>query len=410
VTGVQTCALPISGSGSIWTNSQGLTVGYWGADNELVVSNGGRIVASQLFWIGGDTGSSSNNSAVVDGDGSLLTMGQGFSIGIASSGNSLAVRHGGHVISGMGLPGFTALGNPNNHALVSDPGSKWQDGSSGLLLGANTGGSGNSLVISNQGQVVDLKAHVGFLGDNNSVRVVDGGVWQSDILSVGFRGSSNLVVVAGGTILATNLIIGVRTQSWDNVLELDSGSVIVTNSAGNAELEVRRCKLILNGGTLRVDRLVMTTPCAQFVRNGGILIAGSVVLDANLDADGDGLPNGYEQSHGLDPLNATDANADNDGDGQSNLQEYLAGTDPTNSTSAFRILSVMPTNNDVLVSWTAGGGRTNVVQSAPDLAGSYTNVSSNIILPGSVDVTTNYLDAGAVTNGAVRFYRVRLVP
>ena len=49
---------------------------------------------------------------------------------------------------------------------------------------------------------------------------------------------------------------------------------------------------------------------------------------------------------------------DSDGDGVSNLQEYLAGTDPTNGASAFRILSVMPTNNDLLVSWVAGGGRT----------------------------------------------------
>jgi hypothetical protein len=70
----------------------------------------------------------------------------------------------------------------------------------------------------------------------------------------------------------------------------------------------------------------------------------------------------------------------------------------------------VPTNNDMLVSWTAGGGRTNVVQSATDLTGSYTNVSPNIILPGTGDVTTNYLDAGAATDAANRFYRIRLVP
>src|SRR4029077_14853057 len=89
-----------------------------------------------------------------------------------------------------------------------------------------------------------------------------------------------------------------------------------------------------------------------------------------------------------------DASSDFDGDGQSNLAEVLAGTDPTNSASAFRIISVAATNNDVLITWTCGGGRTNVVQGASDLAGGYTNVSPNIILPGSGDVTTNYLDAG----------------
>ncbi len=52
----------------------------------------------------------------------------------------------------------------------------------------------------------------------------------------------------------------------------------------------------------------------------------------------------------------------------------------------------------------------NVVQSATDLAVSYTNVSPNIVLTGSGDVTTNYLDAGAATNAPTRFYRIRLVP
>ena len=109
-------------------------------------------------------------------------------------------------------------------------------------------------------------------------------------------------------------------------------------------------------------------------------------------------------------MSAADASADNDGDGLSNLREYFAGTDPTNSASAFRILGVVATNDDVLVTWATAGGRTNIVQSATHLAGSYTNVSPNIVIPGSGDATTNYLGAGATTNGPTRFYRIRLVP
>jgi hypothetical protein len=50
------------------------------------------------------------------------------------------------------------------------------------------------------------------------------------------------------------------------------------------------------------------------------------------------------------------------------------------------------------------------VQSASAVAGSYSNVSPNIVVPGSGDTTTNYLDSSAATNSPSLFYRIRLVP
>jgi hypothetical protein len=38
------------------------------------------------------------------------------------------------------------------------------------------------------------------------------------------------------------------------------------------------------------------------------------VLDLAGDVDGDGIPNGYELAHGLDPFNPADASLDSDGD------------------------------------------------------------------------------------------------
>jgi PKD repeat protein len=107
--------------------------------------------------------------------------------------------------------------------------------------------------------------------------------------------------------------------------------------------------------------------------------------------------------------------ADPDGDGQNNSAEFQAGTNPTNSLSGLRIISTVQRTTDVVVTWTTAGGRTNAVQaSGGDASGGYTNafadISGWIIIAGSGDVTTNYVDSGGATNVPARYYRVRLVP
>jgi hypothetical protein len=64
-----------------------------------------------------------------------------------------------------------------------------------------------------------------------------------------------------------------------------------------------------------------------------------------------------------------------------NLSRYFVATDSGKSVAGQRRVRLPASwlnanaNNDVLVSWTAGGGRTNVVVSDTTVAGSYTNVS-----------------------------------
>jgi hypothetical protein len=107
------------------------------------------------------------------------------------------------------------------------------------------------------------------------------------------------------------------------------------------------------------------------------------------------------------------ANADPLGKGMSNFNQFLAGINPTNPASAFRITSVARQGSDVLVIWTTVGGLSYVVQDSATggySSNSFVDISPLISIPGTGESTTNYLDAGAVTNGPGRYYRVRLGP
>jgi hypothetical protein len=60
-------------------------------------------------------------------------------------------------------------------------------------------------------------------------------------------------------------------------------------------------------------------------------------LSLLVDSDGDGLPDAWEDLHGLNKSDPADGTADADGDGMNNRQEYLAGSDPTDPRSYLRL-------------------------------------------------------------------------
>jgi len=219
---------------------------------------------------------------------------------------------------------------------------------------------------------------------------VSGGsaVMRSMIISSNFPANGVLTIPGGQVTAFDKLVVGDCASNAVGQITVNGGTLYVTNATHTGYLDLRSGTLTLSGaGVLVVDRLVMTNTCGVFVRNGGTFVYGSATLDPNGDFDGDGLPNGWEQAHGLDPLDPNGNNGPNgdpDGDGMSNLQEYLAGTDPTNGASAFRIVSLVQTGNDMLVTWTTAGGHNYVVQAAPDLRGSYSNISPTIAIMAPV--------------------------
>jgi titin len=96
--------------------------------------------------------------------------------------------------------------------------------------------------------------------------------------------------------------------------------------------------------------------------------------------------------------------------GQSPFSDALAGSIAPVILPPPQFLSLLATNNDVHIFWSTVGGATDTVQAAGSLSGIYSNISAALPISGSGNTTTDYLDAGALTNASSRFYRIQRAP
>jgi T5SS/PEP-CTERM-associated repeat protein len=361
----------VTGSGSVWSNAGDITIGLYGVSNSMTIANGGRVYSYHGLLSAGcdqsgciDTGYC---SVVVSGLGSTWSNAADLIVGVTGSGSSLVISNGGTVFSADGIFGGSCIGREgatSNTTLVTG-GSLW----SNVTLYVGKDGAWNSLLIGPGpdvagGTVISRTGIVGSNGNSNTVQIANRGIWRCDSLIVGNLGSSNSLQIGDGSVSATSVVVGAASTTCDNLVEVDiSGNLVVTNASGTGVLDVRHGELIINGGVLQADTLVITNSCAQFVHTGGTLLVGNVVLDPN----------------------------------------------------TFRIVSVARQSNDMQVTWMMGPGATNTLQAtAGDGSGGYsTNGFTDIFIVTNnttVGTVTNYLDLGAATNMPSRYYRARLVP
>lgn len=99
--------------------------------------------------------------------------------------------------------------------------------------------------------------------------------------------------------------------------------------------------------------------------------AADLPTPGDWDFDWDGLADGWEAAHGLNPRDNSEAESwlgDPDGDGFANFQEMLAGTSPRQADSALVVASVRSGLQEVTVSFLPVAGRTYTIECSDGLA------------------------------------------
>jgi len=163
---------------------------------------------------------------------------------------------------------------------------------------------------------------------NVSVRVFDDGVLAAD--------ATTNATGAVPTLLVTDRVYQPtpREHTTRILLELP-GFGFEENNVSTWDLSAPRA-LVFRGSPVDTDADGIVDFVDPDDDNDGLSDAQEAQFSTNPlleDTDGDGMPDGWEVSQGLDPVDGLDAFADREPDGLTNREEYWNGTDPSRSDS-----------------------------------------------------------------------------
>jgi hypothetical protein len=378
--------------GGIMTVSSSLDLGYGrggggGGHGNLLVANGGLLVVTN-----GYTGISSgtmtvSNASFLGNDvflGDLMSIGElvinngtvnlngQLDIGTGDLSSGSVFLNGGLLVATNDVIAFGGDFTGGGDFTVSDGKFLGQamflfDSTLSIqgglsILSSNLDISFGSSVYISGGQLFVTNAPMAIFGGDSQC-IVTGGQLTATIIELSPYAGGTLTVNGGFVNALTGLTIGNCASNVFGHVSVDGGQLTVTNAAHTGFIDVQNGKLVLSSGLLEVDKLVMTNTCSSFIHTGGTLIVGSVILDPN----------------------------------------------------AFAITSVAREGNDLLITWLMAPGATNALQvSSGGKHGAYATKGFTDIFVVTNNTTagtlTNYLDVGAATNTASRYYRARLAP
>jgi T5SS/PEP-CTERM-associated repeat protein/uncharacterized repeat protein (TIGR03803 family) len=267
----------VTGAGSVWSNQSTLYVGYFGCGNQLTVANSGALYDSNA--IVGYT-LASNNVVLVTGAGSVWASQSALYVGYWGADNQLTIANGGEVFDTNGYLGYYSAGS-NNLVTVTGPGSVWAN-QSAVYVGYD--GVGNRLTIANGAQVGSQNGYVGYdqlsYCSNNVVVVTDpGSIWSNQYtLYVGcsYGAGNQLIVTNGGAVLANDLDLG-PNLACQGTLTLAGGTVNVVGLTSTNATGV----VAFNSGTLASSGTTMTG-----MLHGPMFAVGDAVNAATFQLNG----------------------------------------------------------------------------------------------------------------------------
>lgn len=211
----------VSGAGSLWTNTSALFVGYYASYNSLTITNGGSVGNAGNGYIGRRP-PASYNQVVVSGSSSDWICHSVLAVGNYSDHNRLTLSDGAYVSSFSSSIGVNSEGS-NNTVVVQGQGSLWHN-TYDLNIGA--GGSENVLMIRDGACVENDHGIIGKGSSSCNNRVVvsgAGSVWTNadDLLIGELEAYDNGLTVTNGALVRADYV----TISTNNNLTLADGQL-----------------------------------------------------------------------------------------------------------------------------------------------------------------------------------------
>ncbi len=240
------------GPGGLFDSSNTGTMNVGAAGSGAVSIMGGTALSSGVIIGSGFL----NSTAIVSGASSVWSNGA-----LEVANGTLIVTNGGTVLSLGGI-----VGGGYATGIVIDTGSVWI--TDGLTVG-NDESEFNQLIITNGGAVyVNGSSAVidQFSGGSNQVIVSGNGALfdaSPANLYVGLFSflPDRLDIGPGGTVLAAYANLGKWSRVATNLINVSGGALFVTNAFGST-MQIFQGTLVLNGGTVTVDDLILTTNLA----------------------------------------------------------------------------------------------------------------------------------------------------